>query len=74
MFAAGGNVQKSILLFLEAVEDCLTTPAGSGGSGSSGGSGGYTQRDAVNSVVKDLFETFDVDNDGHIETVRRHFS
>ena len=74
MFAEGGTVQKAILNFLEGVEDCLKTPAPSRSSAGSAGSGGtdgtdgmYTTTNAISDVVKNLFQTFDVDQDGHIE-------
>ena len=74
IFSEGGTVQKAILLFLQAIETCLTTPAPSRSSGRSDGGGGgndddgtYTTTNAVSDVVKNLFQTFDVDQDGHIE-------
>ena len=77
MFAEGGTVQKAILNFLQGVEDCLKTPApsrssaGSADSGETDGTDGtdgmYTTTNAISDVVKNLFQTFDVDQDGHIE-------
>ena len=76
IFSEGGTVQKPILLFLEAIETCLTAPAPSRSSGRSDGGGGgggndddgtYTTTNAVSDVVKNLFQTFDIDQDGHIE-------
>lgn len=65
-FAASGHVQTAILNFLEAVEECLLTN-GDDDQNSSDPSSIYTQDDAINDVVKDLFLQFDVDQDGHIE-------
>ena len=67
VFGSSGPVQSAILEFLESVERCLLHKKKKPNSSSDQVSSFYTQDTAIDEVVNDLFEQFDVDNDGHIE-------